>query len=126
MGRDIETALDVFNFEPVPPENVDAEFRCAPRVLSSDEHGNCLEELIGADKTACFTIKRSSVKGSFKRKEGAFFYGVVIDGSGTFQVGDEVTQLKRWERFFCPAGVEEFQYQSDSGMTILECYPGNS
>jgi mannose-6-phosphate isomerase len=126
MGRDIETALDVFNFEPVPPENVDAEFRCAPRVLSRDQFGNCLEELIGGDKTSCFTIKRASVKGSFKRKEDAFFYGVVIDGSGTFSTGNEVTQLKRWERFFCPAGVEEFQYQSDSGMTILECYPGNS
>ena len=73
MGRDIETALDVFNFEPVPPDRVDAEFRCDPKVLSSDEHGNRLEELIGADKTACFTIKRSSVNGCFKRKENAFF-----------------------------------------------------
>jgi mannose-6-phosphate isomerase len=126
MGRDIETALDVFNFEPVRPEKVDAEFRCPPKVLTSDEHGNCLEELIGADKTACFTIKRSSIKSSFKREEGAFFYGIVIDGSGSFHTGDEVTQLKRWERFFCPAGVNEFEYQSDSGMTILECYPGNS
>lgn len=126
MGRDIETALDVFNFEPVPFAKVDAEFRCQPKVLTTDEHGNCLEELIGADKTSCFTVKRASVNGSFTRHEDAFFYGVVTDGSGTLRIGDEVTQLKRWERFFCPAGETEFQYESESGMSVLECYPGNT
>lgn len=126
MGRDIETALDVFNFEPVAPENIDEEFRCEPAVLSSDEYGNRLEELIGSDKTDCFTIKRSSVNGCFKRNESAFFYGVVIDGCGTLSTSQETTQLNRWDRFFCPAGVDLFQYESESGMTILECYPGNS
>ncbi|MBA6341540.1 class I mannose-6-phosphate isomerase [Colwellia sp. MB02u-10] len=126
MGRDIETALDVFNLDPVPPEKIDAEFRCKPKTLSSDEHGNSLEELIGADDTSCFTVKRTSVNSSVKRKEEAFFYGIVTCGSGTLLIGDEVTQLKQWDRFFCPAGVSEFEYQTDSGMSILECYPGNS
>ena len=126
MGRDIETALDVFNFDPVPTEKVDAEFRCTPKVLSTDEHGNCLEVLIGANDTSCFIVKRASVNDSLKRKEDAFFYGIVTDGTGTFRIGDDVTQLNQWERFFCPAGVSEFEYQTDSGMSILECYPGNS
>lgn len=126
MGRDIETALDVFNFDPVPPEKIDAEFRCEPTVLADDERGNRIEELIGSDKTSCFTIKRSSVNGCLNRKENAFFYGVVIAGSGTLRTGDEVTHLSRYDRFFCPAEVDDFQYESDSGMTVLECYPGNS
>ena len=126
MGKDIETALDVFNFDPVPPEKIDEEFRCSPKVLLRDEAGNCLEEIIGPDKTSCFTVRRTSVNGCFERKEHAFFYGVVINGSGTLRTGDEVTNLNRWDRFFCPAGVDEFQYQSGSGMTVLECYPGNS
>lgn len=126
MGRDIETALDVFNFDPIPTEEIDAEFRCEPKVLTTDSDGNSLEELIGADKTACFTVKRASVSGNFKRKEDAFFYGIVTDGSGSFQIGDEITHLNRWDRFFCPADVKEFEYISDSGMSVLECYPGNS
>ena len=126
MGKDIETALDVFNYEPVPPEKIDTEFRCQPRVLSTDEHGNCLEELIGAKHTACFTVKRASVKGHFKRNEPAFFYGIVTDGTGKLRIKDEVTELKQWDRFFCPAGVKEFQYETDSSMSILECYPGNT
>ena len=126
MGRDIETALDVFNFDPVPPEKVDEEFRCFPKVLMSDTYGNRLEELVDSDKTSCFTIRRASVDSSFARKEDAFFYGIVINGSGKIVTGDEVTHLKRWDRFFHPAAVNEFQYESDTGMTILECYPGNS
>ncbi|NNC77512.1 MAG: class I mannose-6-phosphate isomerase [Woeseiaceae bacterium] len=125
MGRDIETALDVFNFDPVPPENVDAEFRCQPTLLSTDKRGNCLEELIGSDKTPCFTVRRTSVNGRFARNEDAFFFGVVIDGAGTLRAGDDVTHLQRWDRFFCPAGIKEFQYDSESGMTVLECSPGN-
>ena len=126
MGRDIETALDAFNFEPVPPEKVDEEFRCQPKVIISDKLGNRLEELIGPDKTNCFTVKRASVKGDFDRKEGAFFYGIVINGSGSFRAGNDVIGLNQWDRFFCPAGVVEFLYESNAGMTILECYPGNS
>lgn len=126
MDRGIETALDVFNFDPVPPEKIDEEFRCIPKVLHSDEAGNGIEELIGPDKTSCFTVKRASVKDRFERKEDAFFYGVVVEGSGTLHTGNEVTHLTRWDRFFCPAGVSEFRYETDSVMTVLECYPGDS
>ena len=126
MDRGIETALDVFNFSPVPAEQVDAEFRCHPKALSTDEQDNTLEELIGAKDTACFTVRRATMKGTFKRNEEAFFYGVVTQGSGTLRIGDEVTELKQWERFFCPAGVTEFEYDSAAGMSILECYPGNA
>ncbi len=125
MNRGIETALDVFNFEPVPAEKIDEEFRCTPKILANDNLGNCLEELIGPDKTSCFNVKRATVNGSYKRTEDAFFYGVVIEGCGSFHTGNEITQLKKWDRFFCPASINEFQYQSDSPMTVLECYPGS-
>lgn len=125
MDKGIETALDVFNFDPVPSEQIDEEFRCNPKILKSDEQGNCLEELIGPDKTACFTVRRATVRGCYKRTEEAFFYGVVIEGSGTLSAGSEVMQLNLWDRFFCPAGIHEFHYESDTGMTVLECYPGS-
>ncbi|MEP0357281.1 MAG: class I mannose-6-phosphate isomerase [Paraglaciecola sp.] len=126
MDRGIETALDVFNFDPVTPEKTDAEFRCEPTLLSSDGSGNSLEELIGSDKTPCFTVRRASVNGSFERKEETFFFGIVTNGSGSVRIGEDVIELQQWERFFCPAGITAFEYQSDSGMSILECYPGNT
>jgi mannose-6-phosphate isomerase len=125
MGRDIETALDVFDFTAIPPKQVDATLRCQPKILSSDALGNSLEELISAEQTPCFEVRRATVKSTFERKEDGFFYGVVISGSGTFKVGNETSQLKQWDRFFCPAGLKGFEYESKNGMSILECYgPG--
>jgi mannose-6-phosphate isomerase len=126
MDRGIETALDVFNFDPVPPEKIDEEFRCAGQVLANDNNGNSLEELIGPKDTACFTVKRACVAGAYKRQEDAFFFGVVTQGSGTFHTGDEEITLNQWERFFLPAGITNFEYKSTAGMTILECYPGST
>lgn len=126
MDRGIDTALDSFNFSPVPPPEIDSEFRCQPKILDSNTQGNQLEELIGADKTDCFIVKRATVNKCYHRQEKDFFYGVVSQGSGTLRVGEETISLKQWDRFFCPAGVHEFQYEPDTQMTILECYPGTN
>ncbi|MBU2978580.1 class I mannose-6-phosphate isomerase [Alteromonas sp. C1M14] len=128
MGRDIETALDVFNFDPVDKEEVDSEFRCHPSVLHQDSNGNELELLIGAKDTPCFTVRRATVNSQFQRQEAAFFYGIVTQGHGEIRVGDEITQLKQWDRFFCPAGITDFEYRchSEQPMSVLECYPGNT
>ncbi|MDO6746539.1 class I mannose-6-phosphate isomerase [Gilvimarinus sp. 1_MG-2023] len=124
MNRDIETALDVFNFDPVPTEQVDNEFRCQPSDLINEGGGNRLEKLIDAEQTPCFSIRRAEVQGDFARTNDAFFIGVVVQGSGTLRVGDEAINLTQWERFFCPAKVKDFAYHSSEGMTIIECYPG--
>lgn len=126
MDKGIETALDVFNFDPVAPEQIDKEFRCIPTILIDDNQGNLLEELIGPNKTPCFTVKRAQVAKHFKRREDAFFFGVVVAGSGELHTPGEVTTLRQWERFFLPAGINEFEYLSNTGMTVLECFPGTS
>ncbi len=125
MGEGIETALDVFNFDAVPPEQVDDTFRCKPKIIHQGSDGNCLEELVGKDKTPCFTVMRADVKNLFERQNNSFFIGIVVEGSGTIQIDGTNTSLNQWERFFCPANVESYQYLSESGMTVLECYPGD-
>lgn len=128
MGRDIETALDVFNFDPVDKTEVDKEFRCHPSTLHEDGNGNQLALLIGADDTPCFTVRRATVNGEYQRQEAAFFYGIVTEGHGEIQVGNDTIELKQWDRFFLPAGINDFTYRSlsDSPMSVLECYPGNT
>lgn len=126
MNTNIETALDVFNFAPVPPSTIDAEFRCQPEELINEGNGNHLEKLIGPKQTPCFTVQRASIKGTFKRTDPAFFIGVVTEGSGVMRMGNDITELKQWERFFCPASINDFEYESVNGMSVLECYPGGT
>jgi mannose-6-phosphate isomerase len=123
MGQDIYTALDVFNLDPVPMDSVEQEFRCQPSLIAEDD-GNKLEQLIGPNDTSCFTVRRATVASRFIREEQAFFIGIVIEGEGSFRAGDDVVKLKQWDRFFCPANLTFFGYESNKGMTVIECYSG--
>jgi len=126
MGRDIETALDVFNFDPVDDDAIDSVFRCEPKKLEESDSGSRVEELIGYDKTPCFAIRRTIVSGEIDKTITEGFIGIVTSGSGSVRIEGEDTELKRWDRFFCPAGNGQLSYRSDEGMTILECYGGKS
>jgi len=124
MGRDIETALDVFNFDPVDDDAIDAVFRCQPKTLEEAESGSRVEELIGYDKTPCFAIRRTIVSGEINKPISEGFIGIVTEGEGTACIDGQTTKLNLWGRFFCPAGAEQLTYQSEKGMTIVECYAG--
>ena len=124
MGRDIETALDVFNLEPVEDGRIDAVFRCAPKILRTFGSNGRLEELIGYDRTPCFAVRRSIVSGTFEKIIEEGFIGIVTDGEGHVVQDGIPTTLKRWDRFFCPSGVGHLQYSSRKTMTVIECYGG--
>ena len=126
MGKDIETALDVFDFSPVIETDIDKEFRCEPIMLHSDSDDNSLSCLIGPELTDCFTVKRATVKTELLREEESFFIGIVAEGNGAIIVDGETIQLKQWETFFLPSAVREFAYISNNHMSILECYPGQT
>ncbi len=124
MNRDIETALDVFDFSPVTGESIDSTFRCSPELILDENGGNRLESLIDSHHTPCFRVRRATTKGIFSRRETSCFYGIVAEGCGMIKTENQSLMLNQWDRFFCPAGVEAFSYHSGQNMTVLECYPG--
>lgn len=126
MGRGIETALDVFNFDAVADESIDTTFRCEPKLLHTSESGGRFEELIGCDKTPCFSVCRSTVAGVADKSITRGYIGIVSEGEGSICIEGNTTELKLWDRFFCPAGVGSVRYQSNESITVLECYAGNS
>ncbi|WP_413702258.1 hypothetical protein ACLKMH_04850 [Psychromonas sp. KJ10-10] len=38
-------------------------------------------------------------------------------------MGEETLALKKFDRFFCPAGVDVATISTESSVEILECYP---
>ena len=125
MNRDIETALDVFDFSAVTGEKINQEFRCQPKQIIQCD-GNTLDCLIGPQHTRCFTVKRALVNTLFSRQERECFFGIVTEGEGAIKLADQVIPLEQWDRFFCPAGESHFEYLTETGMTVLECYPGGA
>lgn len=126
MGRDMETALDVFNFEAVDDESIDSCFRCEPNVLEDSGSAGRVEELIGENQTSCFKVQRSIVHGSMRRSITQGFIGVVAEGKGSISIEGVETSLDQWDRFFCPAGAKEIIYDSEDELVVLECYPGTN
>jgi len=126
MNRGIETALDVFNFEPVMPEEIDAEFRCSTIDIYEDAKQNQLACLIGPELTDCFTVKRAIIHTQLPRHETSFFIGIVTQGSGEILIDNEHFPIKQWDTFFIPAQVIDFAYSTNSTLQILECYPGET
>ncbi len=118
MGRDLETALDVFNLDPVSPER----FRCTPRRIE-EEDSNSVDELIGYDLTSCFAVRRRYVKGSMENRMSDSHFTIVESGSGKICTENGNTNLACWDRLFCSSGIERIAFESDGGMTLLECYP---
>lgn len=126
MGKDIDTALDVFNFTPVIEAQIDREFRCVPTQLYTDSASNSLSCLIGPESTDCFTVKRATVTTALPRQEDSFFIGIVAEGNGAVVIDGNIIELNQWETFFLPASVKTFTYITDSHLSILECYPGQT
>lgn len=124
MGRDIETALDVFNLESVAEDRIDDCFRCEPTILNDFGSDGRYEELIGKAQTNCFGVRRLVLSGSLEKTIDAGCICVVAEGNGSVSVNGIRTELMQWERFYCPAGIEQIEYETSTRMTILECYPG--
>jgi mannose-6-phosphate isomerase len=126
MGRDIETSLDVFNFEAVGDDAIDSCFRCEPSVIHDAGSAGRVEELIGVEQTSCFRVQRSIVHGQIRKTLIQGFIGVVAAGKGSVSIDGVEMPLDQWDRFFCPAGVKEIIYDSEGELVVLECYPGSN
>ena len=83
-----------------------------------------MEELIGYDRTPCFTVRRSIVSGKVEKPVEEGFIGIVTDGEGAVVQDGIATPLKPWDRFFCPFGVGRLHYSSRKTMTVIECGGG--
>ncbi|MEH6454271.1 MAG: AraC family ligand binding domain-containing protein [Psychromonas sp.] len=78
--------------------------------------------LIDCSTTSSFRVAKSTISGSVEKIEDDFYIGIVTQGECTITCGDHTHQLKQYDRFFCPTGIESIQIESQSGVDILECY----
>lgn len=124
MGRDIETALDVFSLDPVGSNSIDKVFRCEPTIIEDYGENGYWEELIGPSRTSCFTVRKTCVLKTVSKKPQAYFIGIVVSGQGKAIVDGRSLELKQWDRFFCTDSVDTIVYETSAEMTVLECSPG--
>lgn len=123
MKRDLEFCMDVFDFTQLSIEDAKKKFYQQPKVERQYTDTSFQESLIDDSVTDKFRVKRSTISGTVEKTEKDFYIGIVTEGECSITIGEETTQLKRLDRFFCPAGVEMATIVSEAGVQILECYP---
>jgi len=123
-GRGMEVLLDCFDYRPRDFETSKGEIFLRPATLYSDN--NCLEQsIISRSTTDCFAMSLISLAAGArreKRNEG-FAVGIVISGSGFMRENGRVIPLRRGTEIFLPHGVQNYRYEAESAMKIMECYP---
>lgn len=123
MKRDLEFCMDVFDFTQLSVEDAIDKFYQKPKIERHYSENSYQESLIDGKVTDKFRVKKSTISGSVDKSEEDFYIGIVVSGECQFKIGDEVIQLKKLDRFFCPAGVDLVNITTESTVEILECYP---
>ncbi len=123
MGRGLDFCLDVFDLAPWPAGRVFTEAKCPPRRRRALGPDSYQDNLIGPERTPCFSVRKSNLRGEVTKTETSAYVGVVTAGSCTVEVGGERHLLRRYDKFFVPAGLPPLRLVPSPTAEILECYP---
>jgi mannose-6-phosphate isomerase len=122
MGRDVDFALSMLDFNAVSEEEVRKRYFCEPKAIATQ--GESSETgLIGASITSCFRVNRLHVKGEFRKKENSFYVGIVTRGSGKISSENQDAVLTKGSRFIIPFSAVETSFSSDDKMEIIIALP---
>jgi mannose-6-phosphate isomerase len=123
MGRGLEFCLDVFDPSAWPAGRILTEAKCPPRRRRALGPDSYQDNLIGPERTPCFSVRQSHYRGPATKTESSFYLGIVTDGACTLEVNGRLHHLKRYDKFFCPAGLGPIAVEPEPHVTVLECYP---
>lgn len=123
MKRDLDFCMDVFDFTKISVEEATEKFSQKAKSIHHYTENSFQESLIDESVTDKFRVKISTVKDSITKSEDDFYIGIVTAGECTIKIGNEVTALKQYDRFLCPAGVDAVEISTEMSAQILECYP---
>lgn len=123
MGRGLDFCLDVFDLAPWPANRVFTEAKCPPRRRRALGPDSYQDNLIGPERTPCFSVRKSYLRGEATKSETSAYVGIVTAGSCVAEVGGERHVLRPFDKFFVPAGLPPLRLVPSPTAEILECYP---
>lgn len=123
MNRGLEFCLDIFDYSAWSAERLATAAACPPRRRRALGPDSYQDDLIGPERTPCFSVRQSHLRGPATKTETTCSIGIVTAGACTVEVGGETHHLQRYDKFFCPAGLGPVHFQPAPTATLLECYP---
>ncbi len=122
MGRDLDFALDLFSFEPLPLPDVQSRWRCQPRTLEIDPTMH-LEALVDGRLTDCFIVFRTKLSGRRQWRSKGFTILLVVEGSCRVATAHEEIGLAKFDRIVVPHDLKFLEFTAKDSVVFLECLP---
>jgi mannose-6-phosphate isomerase len=122
MGRDVDFCLDFFSFESLPVSAVQSRWRGQPRILEKTDTMQ-RESVVDARLTDRFNVLRTTLTGRSQWRAYGFTILLVVEGSCSIRVADELVQLKQFDRIVIPHGMESLEITATDRAVFLECLP---
>lgn len=123
MNRGLDFCLDIFDFDPKPESLVRSHYMFEPELEVTYGESAHRYHLLGAETTPCFQVKKSVISGVVERSEETFYIGVIVSGSCTVRTDKAGIELGKYDKFFCPAGLDTYTIEAHEEVQILECFP---
>jgi mannose-6-phosphate isomerase len=120
MGRDVDFALDMFSFEPLPVPVVQSRWRCTP-CLVEEKNGLRRESFVDERVTDRFNVLRTSVTGRTRWRAGGFAILLVVEGKCTIATKSGQISLSKFDRIVLPHGLDELEIVANKTAVFLEC-----
>ena len=122
MGRDVDFALDMFSFEPLPASAVQSRWRCQPRTLAKTATLH-REALVDPRVTDKFNVLRTTLTGRSPWSAKGFTILLVVEGSCHVATAQEGIQLQQFDRIVVPHGSQPWEITAPERAVLLECLP---
>jgi mannose-6-phosphate isomerase len=124
MGRDVDFALSMFDYNRVTAQDVRERFFARPKEVERFNAESAEMSLIDDRLTRCFSVSRLSVKGSIEKSAEGFYIAIVTGGSGRVESrGEDSMALTFGHRFLVPAQTDTLTFTSEAGMDLILAYP---
>ena len=122
MGKDIDFAMEMINFNTILPEDIRRNYFCSPEIIQAKEK-SIEYALVDAKKTSCFSINKLDVNGLYRKEENSFYVGIVTKGKGRIESLTQKFGLKAGDKLIVPYKTGELKYFSEEGMQIYFVFP---
>ncbi len=122
MGRDVDFALELFSFEPLPVSAVQSRWRCHPRTL--EKNATLLREsLVDARLTDRFNVLRTTLCGRNQWHARGFTILLVVEGACEIAAAQGKLSLSQFDRVVVPHGLDSLEITGKDRVVLLECLP---
>jgi mannose-6-phosphate isomerase len=122
MGRDINFAMHMIDFNPLPIEQIRNKYFCEPRLIVKTNNSE-EEILIDEKNNECFSVHRLRVRDSIIKKSNSFYVGIVTNGEGIIISGEQKEKLKSGDKFFIPFSTGSVEYSTTKELEVVLAIP---